>query len=329
MALPRPSRRAGFTLIELLVVIAIIAVLMGLLLPAVQKVRATAARMKCANNLKQIALAAHNYESAHLVLPPGSLGAPPGMQAVSPSYPGYSPAFWNYQHYGVLPLLLPYLEQDNIYKQLPINLNVSATGPSWWTTAAWGPSFTRIKSFECPTDTAATAQTIFILPLTLAAAAQPSSVGLFEAYPVGPNPPYSFGVTNYLGVGGGMGKINNGWDAYAGILYTQSGLTMAQLTGADGSANTLMFGEVSTLTVQQAGGGSYAYGWMGAGWLPVAYSINPSSWSSFNSAHTGVVNFAFGDGSVRGVSKSVDSLTLRYAAGYADGVVYNSSALSP
>src|SRR5215217_7326400 len=100
--------RRAFTLIELLVVIAIIAVLIGLLLPAVQKVREAAARLKCQNNLKQIALAAHSYESANAVLPSGNEQA----------------------HVGPLVYLLPYIEQENMYRNFAFDPKPEPR--SWW-----------------------------------------------------------------------------------------------------------------------------------------------------------------------------------------------------
>src|SRR6516165_647314 len=114
MQLSRPRTHRGFTLIELLVVISIIAVLIGLLLPAVQKVREAANRSKCQNNLKQIGIALHNYHAAN-----GHL--PPGMVAIPPTPPATSPTAHDWQ-WGTMVYLTPHLEQTNVFNTMNLNL---------------------------------------------------------------------------------------------------------------------------------------------------------------------------------------------------------------
>src|SRR5437879_3153828 len=142
----RGSHRArpGFTLIELLVVIAIIAVLIGLLLPAVQKVREAAQRMGCQNNLKQIGLAAHHYDNVYGKLPPGCLGPMKWTDLIQ------DPAE---QDVGCLLFLLPFLELENISKPLLVSRDPKTLGPPYWSlNPDWTLAQTQIQTFQCPSD---------------------------------------------------------------------------------------------------------------------------------------------------------------------------------
>jgi len=288
-------QRWAFTLIELLVVIAIIAILIGLLLPAVQKVREAASRTQCLNNLHQLALAAHNYEGTNSRLPPGLLG-PPTLSSFT----------FNAPHVGCLAYLLPYVEQDNLYKQLNVVWDPSApiVTTGWWvpannTNINWRMAQTRIKTFLCPSDLADTITPSRGVFITLFTAANTLTGGFFQN-PTG----LVLGRTNYVGSAGALGQTSIAfYDSYRGPLYNRSDIALAKVP--DGSSNTLLFGEV-------LGGNSinrdFLYSWMGCGTLPTAWGLprsTPSSncdgWFHFGSKHTTLVHFAFADGSVRGL----------------------------
>jgi prepilin-type N-terminal cleavage/methylation domain-containing protein/prepilin-type processing-associated H-X9-DG protein len=132
MTARRTLRHPGFTLIELLVVIAIIGVLLGLLLPAVQKVREAAARLQCKNNLKQIGLALHNYHDTQQAFPPGYLAFPSYSDGATDTAPGW----------GWAAFILPQLEQEPLYRQIDFSHSV-ASSPA---------AQVLVKLYLCPSD---------------------------------------------------------------------------------------------------------------------------------------------------------------------------------
>jgi prepilin-type N-terminal cleavage/methylation domain-containing protein len=341
------SLRRGFTLIELLVVIAIIAILIGLLLPAVQKVRDAAARTQCQNNLKQIALAAMNYESAYKYLPPGGLTSPNGNAG--------SAANWGAGYRGpmtsVLAIILPFMEQDNIYKQFPqLYFDPKGASAPWaYSTAPYSGdgnstgilpgTQARIKAYECPADNPNEPT-------------PPSLGGIIDFYAPGDDCSWAFnagsvcidyiydldhpsnpaydpaqaarqpGATNYIGCAGGLGSYtglaNPTYLLYPGLYYPNSKVKITDIS--DGTSNTLAFGE-------SLGGNNqprdFHISWMGASGMPVAWGLPTSpanaAWYKYSSKHTGLILFAFGDGSVRAISPGISTATYRAIAGRYDG----------
>jgi len=349
------SRLSGFTLIELLVVIAIIAVLVGLLLPAVQKVREAANRMSCTNNLKQIGLAAANYESNYLKYPPGVVVSPNSNltgATITMGVPFSGP------YTSVLTFLLPYMEQDNIYKTIPLSyFDPNGTAYAW---AYWNPpqpqsgingtavqpwAIPPIKSYVCPSDN---------LDFT-------PSIGYIDAYWIEsgslwidfllPDPPdkgaFPFGTpgpSSYIGNGGVYGDDNGGPAAflrYKGIYYRNSKTKAGDVT--DGTSNTIAFGETMVGPPPQSGNPrDWLLCWAGAGSMPSAWGLSPivapsNEFLNYSSKHPGVVNFAFADGSVHSLSTTIDGNvnqfnqvifgTFHYLSGLADGKVIDVNKL--
>jgi prepilin-type N-terminal cleavage/methylation domain-containing protein/prepilin-type processing-associated H-X9-DG protein len=341
----RPRTRPAFTLIELLVVIAIIAILIGLLLPAVQKVREAAARTKCQNNLKQIGLGLHNFHDSYQVFPPGLGALNDARNVTSSSFSGATiPATlrvrtWTHH-------LLPFIEQASLYAQLPIDPTNAATSAQY-SIPVNNLSGTPVQMYFCPSD--------------------PQGLRSYPAQGTDTDQSY----TDYAGVGG-IDSWSINWPLAEGMLYYRSKTRITDVT--DGTSNTLLVGErpapptvpvygwwMSWHAVGSVGGGQWeydtiqymansqashnqftnsdtgapcpfapAYGKYTPGQTANLFGPgrgeNPCDFNHFWSYHQSGANFVFSDGSVKFVSYSakpvMNVLTTRGSGEVADTTAY-------
>jgi prepilin-type N-terminal cleavage/methylation domain-containing protein/prepilin-type processing-associated H-X9-DG protein len=331
------ENRRAFTLIELLVVIAIIAILIGLLLPAVQKIREAANRLKCSNNEKQLALACHNYHDTVGELPP-AIQMRSGVSRVIATGQGFGPNW--------IVLILPYIEQDNLYKQVSNSIqNYMATGDQTWRNIRGQ----KISILRCPSDT-----------------------GQDVLYP-GVGGGWARG--NYACNAGGIHGPNVAWQTtengaspknewgWGGLPVTLSGGGVMCINFGhgihripDGASNTVMLAEVRTGSHLSPldPRGVWALGFPGASvvcgqssWddtVPNTKEDNsddcegcindpqggmgawpgcPYQQANARSRHTGGVMVAMADGSVRFVRNSISQAAWWYMSMSDDGVPHN------
>jgi prepilin-type N-terminal cleavage/methylation domain-containing protein len=300
------EQRRGFTLIELLVVIAIIAILIGLLLPAVQKVREAAARMTCSNNIKQLSLSLHNYASTY----DGKL---PSLTQTNTATTGGGDAI----NASLLFALLPYMEQDPLYK-----IGLTAPNGNTWlgvvtpgTTPVLVQSQT-IKPFQCPSDPTNRGGFPSNRGTDFAGANYEGNFQLFGASQVGTADHAKFGIGNIPD-----GTSNTvvfaehfmGSQTDLGVLWAWPGWMVP--TANDMGKHTAAFGWF---------GGRAGTGWPAAtSWnLPPQFTfttpVQADRWRP-TAIHTGTCLVGLGDGSVRGVSSAVTQLTWTYAITPDDG----------
>jgi prepilin-type N-terminal cleavage/methylation domain-containing protein/prepilin-type processing-associated H-X9-DG protein len=320
-----PSRKSGrrrpaFTLIELLVVIAIIAVLIGLLLPAVQKVREAAARATCSNNLKQLTLGFHNYDSAYGRLPP-TQGTSRFSSPYGPTWTGSPIISWQFA-------LLPYIEQQSIYDLGSQYLTATSIG---FPVAAYGDTNSMMaqstKVFRCPSDDFTNRS--------------PLSVSSQNSY---------FGLTTY-GVNSGTGSVWNQGDSEKqdGPFFVNSTIKVGDIP--DGTSNTIAMGErtfndpgiLASGVTTEGTLAIHASLWRNGYFPPLSnirvpldqinFRMDPTLTGTarslaftkrllgYSSDHTGGANFGFCDGSVRFLKDGLSQISLQMLCTRAGGEV--------
>jgi prepilin-type N-terminal cleavage/methylation domain-containing protein/prepilin-type processing-associated H-X9-DG protein len=317
-------RRTAFTLLELLVVIAIIGVLIGLLLPAIQKVRETANRMVCSNNLRQLGIAAHNYHSALRRFPPGTnlpaaLRLKDGTVTPGPIIPK--------QSFSVFTVLLPFIEQENVLRLMN---HVGKEKLNDKTPTADGETYegsdSQYRNCDGPTSAGATIIKTFLCP---------SDTAINQTIWKYHNDLFYFGANTY---GGNAGTIAFFWNRMTqdGIFYINSSVRITDIK--DGTSNTLLFGERNRIDLtygklsnevnngqlielqnrtgwawaNELGGFDYLFGatrTRSINWIiPLDTMKDPGSSLQddrlmvYGSQHPGGANFCFADGSVKFLS---------------------------
>jgi prepilin-type N-terminal cleavage/methylation domain-containing protein/prepilin-type processing-associated H-X9-DG protein len=302
----------GFTLIELLVVISIIGVLIGLLLPAVQSAREAARRIQCTNNLKQIALATHSYDSIWSTVPRGAF-----LQRISAGSGLSDSTGVPYVSGGVFLLLLPYLEQRPLFDTWNFQMNI-------FTAINATVSATGIITLWCPSDYGTS---------------DPQTVPDGSFYDSGPFTMY------YTSYAGNFGTWHMEWspqynDRLTGLFNCDGAVRTASVT--DGLSNTIAFGEHARAALAPAD--QLCNHWWTSGYLSdtiltTLYPMNPQKstpaldgfehgyWQATSSQHPGGCNFAFLDGSVRFLKETIDSWKIDPATGLPAGVSFDSTGL--
>jgi len=301
-------RRSAFTLIELLVVIAIIAILIGLLLPAVQKVREAAARMQSGNNLKQMGIAVHNFHDNYQYMP--------RSWSANYTYSGWNGSWFNNfsgGSFGTLAQLLPYLEQDNLWRSMQ-----AGTTPT-----------TGLKMFTDPSDS------------TVGFVSNNTPVSYWPGYSqltTYISNPYSY--TSSDGVWSGYDySVTYVGGPYSNYKYSGKTRTMTQVF-SDGLSNTLLIGErvagcssnqwTTWMSVQgpsayyyDYGGGNVQQGGRVLGFRSgVTFkTCDPYFGTYYMTTRAGPVQILLADGSVRGVRDSISTVTTQNLCDPADGNV--------